>query len=79
MPLDRLDSVVFFNGYGQEREIWERHTGGQLTGRFIEGPQASLPWKAGFRQALVRCTSEASIHATATTPPNRGQPVQRPG
>jgi len=37
-----MDAVVFFNGMGDEREIWELHTGGQLSQRFIEGTLPSV-------------------------------------
>ena len=37
VALDRMEAVVFFNGFGREREIWEEHTGGRLTSRYIEG------------------------------------------
>ena len=35
--LDKMESVIFFNGMGNERETWEMHAGGHLTQRFTEG------------------------------------------
>lgn len=42
--LDKMESVIFFNGMGNERDTWEMHAGGHLTQRFAEG---------------TRCLSEA--------------------
>lgn len=34
---DRMESVVFFNGEGQEEQIWKTITGGSLGPRHTEG------------------------------------------
>lgn len=40
---NRLDAVVFFNGGGNERQMWKEFTGGNLTEQFIEGAHYLFP------------------------------------
>ena len=37
VAFDRMEWVVFINGDGKEKQIWQEFTGGQLTGKYTEG------------------------------------------
>lgn len=50
-----MESVVFFNGNGNERETWELHAGGHLTQRFTEG-------KAELEASMMHPDHLFSIH-----------------
>lgn len=51
---ENMDTVVFFNGCGNEAQLWQQFAGGVLPTREIEG--ASVAW----------ASTSGSTHATDT-------------
>ena len=58
-----MESVIFFNGMGSERETWETHAGGHLTPRFTEGGSPTL--NVHSAHAFLTCQCSKAVFKVA--------------
>ena len=57
IAFDRMESVIFINGAGKEKQIWQKLTGGQLTAKYTEGEQLQLDSHVGELNVTATLTS----------------------
>ena len=62
-----MESVVFINGEGKEKQIWQKLTGGLLTTKYTEGEQ---PLRSGqpFTAANAADTAAVSVQCSTRAP-----------